>query len=58
MAALVEKVPDDYVDGSRYCSFEEMQTLSHDPKGRDDFTLMILVGMLSTPAFWKPGDLS
>ncbi|XP_078157044.1 F-box/kelch-repeat protein At1g57790-like [Carex rostrata] len=52
-------VPVDYGD------FEKLQViivqktiLSHDPKERPDFTLMILVGFKRVPAFWKPGDSS
>ncbi|XP_078157490.1 uncharacterized protein LOC144553266 [Carex rostrata] len=32
--------------------------LSHDPKERPDFMLMILAGSIGIPAFWKPGDSS
>ncbi|KAF3338959.1 F-box protein [Carex littledalei] len=46
-------------------TFEELQVkivhkaiLSHDPKERADFTLMILTGWKGVPAFWKPGDSS
>ncbi|KAJ3688286.1 hypothetical protein LUZ61_017450 [Rhynchospora tenuis] len=61
---LIEKVPSDYMGGPRNYTFEEMQIkivskaiLSHDPKERSDFTVMIMFGEMNTPAFWRPGDL-
>ncbi|KAJ3686465.1 hypothetical protein LUZ61_015629 [Rhynchospora tenuis] len=60
---LSEDVPSDYVEGHRKFTLKEMQTrsvfkaiLSHDPKERPDFTVMILFGEIITPAFWRPGD--
>ncbi|KAJ4789101.1 F-box family protein [Rhynchospora pubera] len=64
VTTLVEKVPNDYKGGPRNYTFEEMQTriifkaiLSHDPKERSDFTVMIMFGVMHTPAIWRPGDL-
>ncbi|KAJ3671417.1 hypothetical protein LUZ60_007496 [Juncus effusus] len=46
-------------------TFKDMQTrivvravLSHDPRERSDFTLMILFGECYKLAFWRPGDTS
>ncbi|KAJ4817430.1 F-box protein (DUF295) [Rhynchospora pubera] len=62
VTTLIEKKPSDCVKGY---TFEEMQTLlvfkailSHDPKERSDFTVMILFGEFHTLAFWRPGDSS
>ncbi|KAJ4782172.1 F-box family protein [Rhynchospora pubera] len=62
---LIEDVPSDYIEEPRNFTLKEMQTrsvfkaiLSHDPKERPDFTVMILFGEINTPAFWRPGDSS
>ncbi|XP_078176393.1 F-box protein At1g10110-like [Carex rostrata] len=60
-----KNVPIDYRDGPGEYTFERLQisvvhkvVLSHDPKERSDFTVMILAGEYWIPAFWKPGDSS
>ncbi|KAJ3686568.1 hypothetical protein LUZ61_015732 [Rhynchospora tenuis] len=57
-----EKVPSGST-GLRDYTLEEMQTimvskaiLSHDPKERSDFMVMILFGDRNAPAIWRPGD--
>ncbi|XP_078157472.1 F-box/kelch-repeat protein At1g57790-like [Carex rostrata] len=59
-----ENVPTDYrgypgaLDNKFQDSIVRKAILSHDPKERSDFTLMVLVGLMRVPALWKPGDSS
>ncbi|XP_078157721.1 F-box/kelch-repeat protein At1g57790-like isoform X2 [Carex rostrata] len=61
--SIFENALMDYRDVAGQCiediqvSIVQKAILSHDPKERPDFMLMILVG-ISVPAFWKPGDSS
>lgn len=62
---LVERLPDGHNTDLHIFPSEHMQltivfkvALSHDPRERSDFIVVILFGHVYRPAFWRPGDTS